>query len=56
MAMMGDGRTKYDSANDGASNKLGGCEADFRGKPIPTKGRITYHRDSGYLNVSASAS
>ncbi|KAK5808118.1 putative lectin family integral membrane protein [Linnemannia elongata] len=51
MAMMGDGRTSYDSAHDGASNKLGGCESDFRGKVVPTKARITYHRDTGYLNL-----
>ncbi|KAG0289359.1 hypothetical protein BGZ96_007084 [Linnemannia gamsii] len=50
MAMMGDGRTKYDSANDGESNKLAGCESDFRGNLVPTKGRITYHRNSKTLN------
>ncbi|KAG0373390.1 hypothetical protein BGX24_011764 [Mortierella sp. AD032] len=50
MAMMGDGKTSYDSAHDGASNKLGGCESDFRGQPVPTKGRITYHRDTHSLN------
>lgn len=25
MAMMGDGRTKYDQANDGKANEIGGC-------------------------------
>src|SRR5271163_3555912 len=25
MAMMGDGRTEYDQANDGKSNEIGGC-------------------------------
>ncbi|KAG0257507.1 hypothetical protein BGZ95_005218, partial [Linnemannia exigua] len=50
MAMMGDGKTSYDSANDGASNKLGGCESDFRGQLVPTKARITYHRDTLTLN------
>ncbi|KAF9542654.1 hypothetical protein EC957_001788 [Mortierella hygrophila] len=50
MAMMGDGKTSYDNANDGESNKLGGCESDFRESLVPTKGRITYHRDSGTLN------
>ncbi|KAF9902230.1 hypothetical protein EC991_005176 [Linnemannia zychae] len=50
MAMMGDGQTSYDSANDGLSNRLAGCESDFRGKLVPTKGRITYHRESQTLN------
>lgn len=52
---MGDGKTKYDSAHDGASNKLAGCESDFRESLIPTKGRITYHRDSKTLNVRNSS-
>ncbi|KAF9347630.1 hypothetical protein BGX26_000897 [Mortierella sp. AD094] len=51
MAMIGDGRTSYDNANDGQSNNLGSCESDFRRKLIPTKGRITYHRQSGTLNL-----
>ncbi|KAF9923573.1 hypothetical protein FBU30_006402 [Linnemannia zychae] len=51
MAMLGDGKTSYDNAHDGETNKLAGCESDFRGKQVPTKARLTYHRDSGYLNV-----
>jgi mannose-binding lectin 2 len=52
MAMMGDGRTSYDNDNDGLSNKLGGCEADFRRKLVPTRGRITYNSGSKQLHVS----
>ncbi|KAF9966389.1 hypothetical protein BGZ70_002474 [Mortierella alpina] len=49
MAMLGDGRTSYDGAHDGLANKIGSCEVDFRGKTVPTKGRIIYHRESGRL-------
>ncbi|KAF9910627.1 hypothetical protein BX616_010823 [Lobosporangium transversale] len=49
MAMVGDGRTSYDNANDGQPNNVGSCEVDFRRKDIPTKGRITYYRESGTL-------
>jgi mannose-binding lectin 2 len=52
MAMVGDGRTTYDNANDGESNIAGSCESDFRRKLLPTKGKITYYRESGALNVS----
>jgi mannose-binding lectin 2 len=55
MAMMGDGKTSYDSAHDGEANKLAGCESDFRGKLVPTKARITYHRDAKTLNVRNSS-
>lgn len=51
MAMMGDGRTSYDNDNDGLANKLGGCEADFRRKLVPTHGRITYNTGSKQLHV-----
>lgn len=55
MAMIGDGHTKYDGANDGLANNKGACEADFRGKNVPTKARITYDGASGYLNVRKTA-
>ncbi|KAG0298641.1 hypothetical protein BGZ98_000135, partial [Dissophora globulifera] len=48
-AMLGDGKTKYDSDSDGNSNSIGSCESDFRGQNIPTKGRISYYRESGVL-------
>ncbi|KAG0373109.1 hypothetical protein BGX24_012122 [Mortierella sp. AD032] len=51
MAMMGDGKTSYDNDNDGLSNSLGGCEADFRRKLIPTRGRITYNSGSKRLDM-----
>ncbi|KAL1915248.1 uncharacterized protein VTP21DRAFT_7524 [Calcarisporiella thermophila] len=46
MAMQGDGTTSYDFGEDGFSNQIAGCEADFRAKSFPTKARITYYRDS----------
>ncbi|KAF9580244.1 hypothetical protein BGW38_003184 [Lunasporangiospora selenospora] len=49
MAMMGDGRTAYDSATDGRTNRLAFCESDFRNKNVPTKGRISYYRETGEL-------
>ncbi|GJJ78618.1 hypothetical protein EMPS_10977 [Entomortierella parvispora] len=51
LAMMGDGRTKYDNDNDGSNNKLGGCESNFRGRTETTKGRLTYSRDTSSLNL-----
>ncbi|KAF9200114.1 hypothetical protein BGZ49_009681 [Haplosporangium sp. Z 27] len=42
MAMLGDGQTSYDNDHDGLANKLGGCESDFRGKDVPTIGRLSY--------------
>ncbi|KAG0218647.1 legume-like lectin family-domain-containing protein [Mortierella sp. GBAus27b] len=50
MAMWGDGRTNYNHAQDGLGNTIGSCEADFRDKTTPTKGRIDYYRESGHLN------
>ncbi|KAF9425167.1 hypothetical protein BGZ76_003391 [Entomortierella beljakovae] len=50
MGMIGDGHTSYDNANDGQSNSAGSCEVDFRRKLVPTKGKITYYRDSNVLN------
>ncbi|CAG8466577.1 7191_t:CDS:2, partial [Acaulospora morrowiae] len=50
MAMMGDGNTEYDHANDGKANHIAGCEADIRGKSVATKARITYFKNT-YLEV-----
>ncbi|RIA79906.1 legume-like lectin family-domain-containing protein [Glomus cerebriforme] len=50
MAMIGDGQTEYDLANDGKLNEVAGCEADIRSKPIATKARITYYKNT-YLEV-----
>ncbi|CAG8463110.1 5202_t:CDS:2 [Diversispora eburnea] len=50
MAMLGDGNTPYDHANDGKANHLAGCEADIRGQSVVTKARITYYRNT-YLEV-----
>ncbi|KAF8985799.1 hypothetical protein BGZ46_001767 [Entomortierella lignicola] len=50
MAMLGDGRTAYDHDNDGQSNSIGMCEVDFRRKLVPTKARLTYHREIGTVN------
>ncbi|KAG0223254.1 hypothetical protein BGW41_005672 [Actinomortierella wolfii] len=51
MAMIGDGRSSYDNGNDGLRNRAAGCEADFRGKQIPTKARVTYSRDTKVLRL-----
>lgn len=46
MAMMGDGQTTYDSANDGKANEIGGCSArGLRGSTVPSKARLTYFQD-----------
>ncbi|CUA74527.1 L-type lectin-like domain-containing protein C126,08c [Rhizoctonia solani] len=50
MGMLGDGKTSYDLANDGASNELAGCSANVRKTDIATKLKLTYFRDE-YLNV-----
>ncbi|KAF9284636.1 hypothetical protein BGZ88_009857, partial [Linnemannia elongata] len=56
MAMMGDGRTSYDNDNDGLANRLGGCEADFRRKLVPTRARITYNSGSKQLHMELQTS
>ena len=61
MAMIGDGKTTYDSANDGKANELGGCSVSWtmllevwnwqsqarglRGSAVPSKGKLTYFQD-----------
>ena len=46
MAMLGDGQTSYDQANDGKANELAGCSArGVRNADIPTKLRVTYFQD-----------
>ncbi|KAL5638202.1 hypothetical protein ACGC1H_005042 [Rhizoctonia solani] len=50
MAMLGDGKTSYDSGNDGASNELAACSANIRKTEIATKLKLTYFKDE-YLNV-----
>ncbi|EME45538.1 hypothetical protein DOTSEDRAFT_71293 [Dothistroma septosporum NZE10] len=46
MAMLGDGKTPYDQANDGKSNELAGCSArGLRNPDFPTKAKITYFQD-----------
>ncbi|EGO00772.1 hypothetical protein SERLA73DRAFT_178703 [Serpula lacrymans var. lacrymans S7.3] len=50
LAMMGDGSTSYDQANDGEANSLGSCSANFRRTNGVTKLKITYVKD-GYIDV-----
>ncbi|KAH0538284.1 hypothetical protein FGG08_005104 [Glutinoglossum americanum] len=50
MAMLGDGKTKYDHGNDGKANELAGCSARIRKADVPTKARLTYFQDS-YLKL-----
>lgn len=46
MAMIGDGQTPYDQANDGKANELAGCSArGLRNPDFPTKAKITYFQD-----------
>ncbi|KAK3711223.1 hypothetical protein LTR37_009817 [Vermiconidia calcicola] len=46
MAMVGDGQTSYDQANDGKNQELAGCSArGIRNADIPTKAKITYFQD-----------
>ncbi|KAF2768618.1 hypothetical protein EJ03DRAFT_294392 [Teratosphaeria nubilosa] len=43
MAMLGDGNTSYDKANDGKANELAGCSArGIRNTEFPTRAKITY--------------
>lgn len=46
MAMIGDGQTPYDQANDGKANELAGCSArGIRNSDLPTKAKVTYFQD-----------
>lgn len=46
MAMIGDGKTNYDQANDGKANELAGCSArGLRNTDLPTKAKVTYFQD-----------
>lgn len=50
-AMLGDGKTKYDSEHDGRDTELAGCSArGIRQASVPTKARLTYYKD-GYLKL-----
>ncbi|QIX01315.1 hypothetical protein AMS68_006832 [Peltaster fructicola] len=50
MAMLGDGKTKYDKDNDGRANELGGCSArGLRNAEIPTRMKITYFQDQNLV-------
>ncbi|KAK9728991.1 hypothetical protein K7432_000628 [Basidiobolus ranarum] len=41
-AMIGDGKTPYNVEKDGEPTKLGGCEANFRNRQLPTKALVRY--------------
>ncbi|KAG6897743.1 hypothetical protein C0992_011671 [Termitomyces sp. T32_za158] len=41
-AMLGDGQTSYDQANDGEANSIGACSANFRRTNVATKLKVTY--------------
>ncbi|KAG6811053.1 hypothetical protein H0H92_009177 [Tricholoma furcatifolium] len=49
-AMLGDGQTSYDQANDGESNSIGGCSANFRRTNVATKLKIT-HVKNNFVDV-----
>ncbi|KAF8423666.1 legume-like lectin family-domain-containing protein [Tirmania nivea] len=51
MAMLGDGKTSYNHANDGKDQEAGGCSArGIRGNTNPTRLRLTYFQEN-YLNL-----
>ncbi|RKP13611.1 legume-like lectin [Piptocephalis cylindrospora] len=43
-AMIGDGKTPYDTANDGLTQSIGTCEFAYRGNAAKSKARVTYFR------------
>jgi len=46
MAMVGDGQTSYDQANDGKANELAGCSVrGIRNADFATKAKVTYFQD-----------
>ncbi|ORX48061.1 hypothetical protein DM01DRAFT_1310045 [Hesseltinella vesiculosa] len=45
-SMLGDGHTSYENDKDGRTTELAGCEADFRERSVPTRARLTYHKDN----------
>jgi mannose-binding lectin 2 len=46
MAMVGDGKTKYDQGNDGKANEPAGCSArGMRNPDFPTRAKVTYFQD-----------
>ncbi|KAJ3134101.1 hypothetical protein HK100_003801 [Physocladia obscura] len=44
-AMIGDGETKYDDSDDGKSNEIGSCTAQFREKDYITRAKVVYVED-----------
>jgi mannose-binding lectin 2 len=50
VAVLGDGKTKYDFGDDGDSQAVGACSANFRRTNVATKLKVTYVKDS-FLDV-----
>ncbi|EDR00597.1 ERGIC53, mannose lectin, ER-Golgi intermediate compartment [Laccaria bicolor S238N-H82] len=50
VGILGDGKTKYDLANDGDSQAIGACSANFRRTNVATKLKVTYVKDT-FLDV-----
>ncbi|KAJ3508412.1 hypothetical protein NLJ89_g5768 [Agrocybe chaxingu] len=46
VAVLGDGKTKYDYASDGDTQAIGACSANFRRTNVATKLKVTYVRDA----------
>ncbi|THH18688.1 hypothetical protein EW146_g2351 [Bondarzewia mesenterica] len=46
VAMLGDGQTSYDQANDGDGTKIGACSANYRRTNVATKLKVTYVKDT----------
>ncbi|KAF9047557.1 legume-like lectin family-domain-containing protein [Panaeolus papilionaceus] len=50
VAMLGDGKTKYDFGNDGDEQAIGACSANFRRTNVATKLKVSYVKDH-FLDV-----
>jgi len=50
VAILGDGKTKYDFGNDGDEQAIGSCSANFRRTNVATKLKLTYVKDN-FLDV-----
>ncbi|KAL0085599.1 legume-like lectin family-domain-containing protein [Phycomyces blakesleeanus] len=45
-SMLNDGSKSYDNSQDGRMTELAGCEANFRDREFPTRGKLTYHKNN----------
>jgi len=50
VAILGDGKTKYNYGNDGDQQAIGACSANFRRTNVATKLKLSHVKD-GFLDV-----